>query len=204
MTDLVNRSYVRRHAWKEKMGQFFPDGLQGRTVLDCGCHRGYCLEWAKELGAGRCVGFDVRAHSDGCAPEGVTIQRCAIADFQPDDEFDIVLFQGLFYHLADPVHQLRRMAKVCRDLVIINTACRTDLPACTMMARQEQTSQTLSGIDGLHWFPSDDGGVFRLVLQPLGFRHFTREVIPKHKPGYGPKYGRIAYYARRATDGHDD
>lgn len=51
-----------RDAVRSKLLSVYPDGLQGRSVLDCGCNCGECLFWAKELGAGECFGFDAREH----------------------------------------------------------------------------------------------------------------------------------------------
>ena len=42
--------------------RLYPDGLEGRSVLDCACNCGAYLFLAKELGAGECLGFDVREH----------------------------------------------------------------------------------------------------------------------------------------------
>lgn len=42
--------------------EIFPAGLEGRSVLDCGCNAGGYRFAAKSKGAGRCFGFDVREH----------------------------------------------------------------------------------------------------------------------------------------------
>ena len=45
-----------------KMKRIFPNGLEGRSVMDCACNCGAYLLWCKELGAGECYGFDAREH----------------------------------------------------------------------------------------------------------------------------------------------
>src|SRR5919206_1068489 len=44
------------------MLRIYPNGLEGRSVLDCACNCGGYLFWAKELGAGECFGFGVGEH----------------------------------------------------------------------------------------------------------------------------------------------
>jgi tRNA (mo5U34)-methyltransferase len=46
----------------ERLGRVFPNGLEGRSVLDSACNCGAYLFFAKEAGAGRCLGFDIREH----------------------------------------------------------------------------------------------------------------------------------------------
>ena len=54
--------YRPRDTFIWRLSRLFPDGLQGRRVLDCACNCGAYLFYAKELGAGECIGFDVREH----------------------------------------------------------------------------------------------------------------------------------------------
>src|SRR5688500_5296003 len=42
--------------------QVWPNGLEGRSFLDCACNGGGYVFAARENGAGRCLGFDVREH----------------------------------------------------------------------------------------------------------------------------------------------
>src|SRR4051812_20812391 len=48
--------------FKETLTRLYPTGLNGRSVLDCGCNCGGYLFWARDLGAGACLGVDVREH----------------------------------------------------------------------------------------------------------------------------------------------
>src|SRR5688500_8684696 len=43
-------------------GEVWPEGLQGRSFLDCACNAGGNVFAAKANGAGRCLGFDAREH----------------------------------------------------------------------------------------------------------------------------------------------
>jgi SAM-dependent methyltransferase len=82
----------------------FPGGLAGRSVLDCACNAGGYLFEAVRHGAGRALGFDVRAHWIAQAQflarhlpsEHVEFQTLDLASLpalrlQP---FDVTLFQG--------------------------------------------------------------------------------------------------------------
>ena len=51
-----------REGFIERMLRIYPNGLEGRSVMDCACNCGGFLFWAKEIGAGDCFGFDVRRH----------------------------------------------------------------------------------------------------------------------------------------------
>src|SRR5688572_14220561 len=42
--------------------RLFPDGMAGRSMLECGCIAGGHISAAVARGAGRCFGFDARRH----------------------------------------------------------------------------------------------------------------------------------------------
>src|SRR5687768_13299543 len=46
----------------EQVAEIWPDGLAGRSFLDCACNGGGYLFAARALGASRAFGFDVRDH----------------------------------------------------------------------------------------------------------------------------------------------
>lgn len=56
-------SFLNTHDhWVNTMGEVYPEGLEGRSFMECACNCGaYCF-FAKELGAGETFGFDVRDH----------------------------------------------------------------------------------------------------------------------------------------------
>src|SRR6266540_1619249 len=100
-----------RTPFQALMQRVYPEGLDGRPVLDCGCNCGGYLFWAKELGGGRCFGFDARDHwidqgrflaahraepSDGIRFETMDLYDLPDAELAP---FDITIFNGLLYHL---------------------------------------------------------------------------------------------------------
>jgi tRNA (mo5U34)-methyltransferase len=91
----------------------YPDGLQGRSVLDCACNRGGYLFWSRELGAGKCFGFDARERWIRQArfikdhrpdTDGIEFEVMDLYDL-PDrglEPFDLTIFKGIFYHCLIP------------------------------------------------------------------------------------------------------
>lgn len=171
-----------REGFVRRIKRLFPNGLQGRSVLDCGCNCGGYLFWAKELGAGACLGIDIRAHwieqarflaehRHGPGAD-VRFERRDLYEL-PDlglEPFDITLLNGILYHLPNPIRGLEIAAEVTRELVLVNTAARTDLPDGMLVAAHEGVRQVMSGVHGLGWFPTGPE-VVATVLARAGFEH---------------------------------
>lgn len=161
------------------VGDIYPEGLAGRSILDCACNAGGYLFAAKRLGAGRCFGFDVREHwikqarflAEHLQSENIEFATLDLASLpeRRHEPFDITLFFGIFYHLPDPIAGLRVAADRTRELLIVNTAT---LPgaADALTLTPESTTQVMSGVHGLAWLPSNDR-VLREILGWCGFPH---------------------------------
>ena len=123
-----------------------PD-LTGKTVLDVGAWDGFFSFEAERRGARRVVALD--AYEWGGTPPGWEGRRaelppkwlgfevahdllgsnveCVVADFTTTDlrplgRFDVVIFSGVLYHLRDPLGALRRLARVVREVALVETA----------------------------------------------------------------------------------
>jgi tRNA (mo5U34)-methyltransferase len=166
--------------FKETLLRIYPNGLEGRSVLDCGCNCGGYLFWAKELGAGECLGFDVREHWIRQArflarhrkkpSDGIRFEVCNLYDL-PNmglGTFDLTLFHGILYHLPDPVTGLKIAADLTSELLILDTATRAGYPDGALVVARESTSQVMSGVYGLSWFPTGPRVLSR-VLNWMGF-----------------------------------
>jgi tRNA (mo5U34)-methyltransferase len=183
-----------REGFREMMLRAYPDGLEGRSVLDCACNCGGYLFYAKELGAGECYGFDVREHWIDQARflqrhcEGPTdrmhFEVCDVYDL-PDrglNPFDVVLFNGIFFHLPDPLWALKIAAELSRDLLVVESATRSGLPDGLLAVGSENPARLQSGVYGLQWRPTGPG-VLEAVLRWLEFEDvrlvwWNREVDP--------------------------
>ncbi len=184
--------------------RLFPAGLEGRSVLDCGCNAGGYLFMAAEYGAGNCVGFDVREHWIRQA-EFVLSQRSDLAriTFAVSDvydlptlnlePFDLAFFNGIFYHLPDPLSGMRLVAELTRELLILDTATRSGVADGFLAVENESTDALLSGIYGLNWLPTGPD-VLRRILQWLGFEEWH---VAEWRKETRPGVGRLVMFASR-------
>jgi tRNA (mo5U34)-methyltransferase len=187
-----------RERFMATLQKLYPEGLDGRSALDCACNCAGFLFWAKDLGAGHCHGIDVRDHwiaqaqflranrtlpSDDMRFEVLDLYDLPARELEP---FDLVLFNGIFYHLPDPIAGLKVAADVTREVLIINTSTTIGLPDGQLTASGESLTRGVSGVYGLNWFPSGPDVLFR-ILGWLGFSevrvNWWRR-LPDQKPGH--------------------
>jgi tRNA (mo5U34)-methyltransferase len=168
--------------WKQLLSAIYPDGLDGRSVLDVGCNCGAYIFWARELGAGECLGIEARDHwlrqarflaeHGPWMSDGIRFERMDLYEY-PDQglgNYDITFFLGIFYHLPDPLLGLKIAADATHELIILDTATRTGLPDGAMVLTREgkKQEQVLSGIHGLSWRPTGPR-VLEDIFDWLGF-----------------------------------
>ena len=84
------------------------------------------------------------------------------------EPFDITLFKGIFYHLPDPVAGLKVAADMTREVLLVDTEVRLDLPDGMLVVRREGTEHPMSGVYGLNWFPTGPDVMAR-ILNWMGF-----------------------------------
>ena len=167
-----------------------PDGgVSGKTFLDVGCNGGgYCFV-AHELGAESCSGLDVRDHWIRQAefiksirfPEADSLRFFLkdVKEFAHDQQYDVTLFKGVFYHLPDPISMLNKLCALTSRVVIVDSASRSDIPEECMAPWQESKTHVMSGVDGLAWFPGGPA-----VIKPmLGWSGFPHMRVVQHKKG---------------------
>jgi tRNA (mo5U34)-methyltransferase len=169
-----------RPGFEPVIKKLYPDGLEGRSVLDCACNCGGYIFMLKELGAGECFGFDVREHwikqanfllEHRTGPtDGIRFEVCDLYDLPEKDlpPFDITIFSGLFYHLPDPITGLKIAADMTRELIAVRTAIRSDLPDGMMTLAEENPEKVMAGVYGLNWMPTGPDVLAR-ILKWAGF-----------------------------------
>ncbi|HEX2831584.1 MAG TPA: methyltransferase domain-containing protein [Thermoanaerobaculia bacterium] len=145
------------------LADVYPAGLAGRSMLDCACNAGGYLFAAADLGAGRGFGFDARDHWIRQAQflrahrpaQNIEFAQCALADLPGLhlEPFDITLFQGIFYHLPDPVAGLRIAADHTRELLVFNTAATWSRNE-GLILNLESDQDVMSGVNRLAWLPT--------------------------------------------------
>ncbi len=160
-----------------------PDGMAQKSFLDCGCNAGgYCFA-AKDAGAARTFGFDVRDHWIDQArflaqnreknSDGMQFDVADLLDLKKSDEmFDVTWFSGLLYHLPDPVHGLKIAADKTRELLFINTAVQPlkegEEQKRSLLLKHEGVESPMSGVHHLSWLPGGPA-VLRDMLAWMGF-----------------------------------
>jgi tRNA (mo5U34)-methyltransferase len=110
-----------------------PRDLRGKTVLDIGCNAGFYSLEMKRRGADRVVGVDsdqryldqARFAADVA---GLEIEWRPLSVYEIEDlheQFDIVLFMGVLYHLRHPLLALDLIRRhVARDLIVVQSMLR--------------------------------------------------------------------------------
>jgi len=179
----------------------FPDGLEGRSLLDCGCNAGGYVFAAKRLGAGSCLGFDVREHwirqarflerhlpSDDVEFAQLDLLALRERGLQP---FDLTLFFGLFYHLPDPIAGLKIAADLTRELLILNSAADPAPAGDSLTLNIESDTALMSGVHSLAWLPTSPL-VLEEILHWCGFPHTRVQYVVK-----SPRFPRIQILAAR-------
>lgn len=215
-TDDFNReSYDEPHKHKvgvvdpQKLGPLFsalfPEGVTGKTFLDAGCNAGGYGLVARALGFARADGFDARSHWIDQAlylksllrpgDDELCYHHMRLEEWSHDDRYDLTLFKGLFYHLADPIHGLLRLASLTREVLIVDTVTSSDIPEACLCPVRETTVAVMSGVDGLAWLP---GGPACLIpiLTLAGFPHVSVQYWRKSTP-WNEKRGRMQLIAAR-------
>jgi SAM-dependent methyltransferase len=170
-----------RRGFQRLMQAMYPDGLEGRSFLDCACNCGGYSFWMKEIGAGSCLGFDVRDHwinqarfllenRDEWPRDGMRFELLDLYDLpkQELEPFDVTLFKGIFYHLPDPMAGLKVAADLTREVLIVDTAVRIDLDDGMLVLENEGTEHPMSGVYGLNWLPTGPR-VMERILNWMGF-----------------------------------
>ena len=180
-----------RQNFANLLQRIYTEGLGNRSFLDCACNCGGYSFWAKNLGAGRCFGFDIRQHWIDQAQflaehrimpsDNIRFERCDLYDLPKLglDTFDITLFNGIFYHLPDPISGLKIAADLTNELLIITTAARNDLPDGMLAVSHESEVPVMSGIYGLNWYPTGPE-TLAPILKWMGFPA-TRVIVWRRK-----------------------
>ncbi len=110
-----------------------PADLTGRTVLDIGCNAGFYSMEMKRRGASRVLGIDfdpayLAQARFAAEVRGFDIEfrQMSVYDVEKlNEQFDVVLFMGVLYHLRHPLLALDLIHEhVARDLVVVQSMQR--------------------------------------------------------------------------------
>ncbi len=186
----VGEAYAPERMMSGLIRRLFPAGMEGRSLLDCGCNAGGHMFAAAAMGAGRCFGFDAREHwidqarflAEHLPPADIDLAVCELADLPGLDlePFDVTLFSGLLYHLPEPVAGLKIAADLTRELIVVNSSVLAR-PEKGLVLSEESDSHVLSGITGLAWLPTG-AEVVQDILAWCGFPHSRVDLDWRYGP----------------------
>jgi tRNA (mo5U34)-methyltransferase len=197
-----------RDRFKSELLRLYPHGLEGRTMMDCACNCGGYLFWAREAGAGQCLGFDAREHwieqaiflreQRGESADDVQFEVCDLYDVPKLglEPFDITLYQGIFHHVPDPISGLKIAADLTKELLIIGTATRSGMPDGCLFA-YEESDRLMSGKYG-HGWRATGPEVLDRMLRWVGFVETRVIGWLKETPSEGEGWGRLRMAASKS------
>ena len=117
----------------ERFQDAIPADLRGKTVLDIGCNAGFYSIEMKRRGADRVLGIDfderylAQAHyAADMLGLDIEFRKLSVYDvYKLGQQFDIVLFLGVFYHLRHPLLALDLIHEhVSRNLFVFQSLQR--------------------------------------------------------------------------------
>lgn len=108
-----------------------PEDLSGLSVLDIGCNAGFYSFELKRRGAARVLGLDhsldylaqARFAREQLGLHDVEFRQLEVYDVDQlaGEQFDLVLFLGVFYHLRHPLLALEKVARLVRGRLLFQT-----------------------------------------------------------------------------------
>lgn len=198
--DTGGRPAYHEIVW-ERLNPAFPDELRGASILDVGCNAGYFAMQLKMRGAGRVLGIDNTEHYLKQAAACKQIWNLDIEYRMMDahqvadtgEEFDIVVFAGVLYHLKNPLQVLEDLGTLCRDAILVESEVIADDPRNRVYVRQGPPQHVavtacrkgimkfieadeLNG-DGSNWWVPDTECLSGM-LRTAGFKHLSAPMYP--------------------------
>jgi tRNA (mo5U34)-methyltransferase len=166
-----------------------PDNIEGATVLDIGATNGGVAFELERCGAARVVAVDIYdANWFGfdqlrtLLKSGVEYLQATVYELPArlDEQFDIVVFSGVLYHLRHPLLALDMVRALTRGHALIETAvCDSSLGASASesLIRYHRLDD-LNG-DGSNWFEPSVAALADLCrssgLEPIGVSSWPAE-----------------------------
>jgi SAM-dependent methyltransferase len=112
--------------WRAAANVILDDRVKGKSVLDVGTYYGFYALEAVRRGASRVVGIEPDPDRAAVAREIAELHGSAYEihqmwadELRRSDAFDIVLFLNVIHHVGSPVETLRKLARSCRELLIV-------------------------------------------------------------------------------------
>lgn len=117
----------------QRFASALPDDLSGKTVLDIGCNAGFYSIEMKRRGADLVVGIDSddrylkqARFAAGVSGMDIEFEKLSVYDVAAlGQQFDIVIFMGVLYHLRHPLLALDLLYdNVVKDILVFQSMLR--------------------------------------------------------------------------------
>jgi tRNA (mo5U34)-methyltransferase len=133
---VITPGFVPFSICKDSAELYFAMGVAGRSVLDVGAWDGYYSFDAERRGAARVLAADYFCWGGGGRGDRKAFEfaRDALGSRVEDriidipqltvetvGPFDIVLFNGIFYHILNPIGALQQMTAIAEHILIVET-----------------------------------------------------------------------------------
>ena len=108
--------------WNPTLAFMETVGFQGKTVLDIGCQDGLFSFFAERAGAAEVIAIDIEPRptlhlAASVLGSRVQFKQCSVYDLRSEfaeNSFDIVIFNGVLYHLIAPLLALMSINAVLK------------------------------------------------------------------------------------------
>jgi tRNA (mo5U34)-methyltransferase len=117
----------------QRFAHSVPENLTGKSVLDVGCNGGFYSIEMKRRGAARVVAIDsddvyldqARFAAEVCGFGDIDFRRMSVYDAADlGEQFDVVIFMGVLYHLRHPLLALDILHGIVKDMMIFQSMQR--------------------------------------------------------------------------------
>ena len=117
----------------QRFCRIIPESLEGKSVLDIGCNAGFYAMEMKRRGAARVMGLDtddeyLEQAKFAAGVKGLKIEFRKLSAYdvgQLGEQFDLVIFMGVLYHLRYPLLALDLIHEhVARDTLLFQSMQR--------------------------------------------------------------------------------
>ena len=146
-----------------------PIDLAGLTVLDIGCNDGFFSFECERRGA-KVMAFDTFPETALFCKEilgsNINVFRADLMTWDTDEQFDLVLFMGVLYHLRHPFLGIERVRKWCKADLILESHTfdlGSTLPTMRMYPGKELSN------DASNWWGPNVACIYAM-LADVGFK----------------------------------
>lgn len=183
LSDPHHHAFVCKESLAAQFNAAYNHQLHNKNVLDVACNAGGHLFALNQHRIKYGYGFDARqmwinqAHwvqrniDDDAS--NLTFETGSFELLQqfPNKHFHITMFNGIFYHLPDPIAALQQVAAKTSEIICINTSFVHQIDAMpALVLKHECTDHALSGLHHLSWLPNGEQVIIN-IMQHLQFKH---------------------------------